>query len=244
MNKLTNFILSIVSIFALTAMAPVVVLAQTDSTGSGNSSSSAGSTQASNPTTAAAKAAKLKERIALYKQKHAVNLEKAEEVKLKGVCKAAQKKVARLAARADKSGNLRSNAYKKITSSLGTLVPRIEAAGIDTTTLDKQQANLLDLVETYNTDLANYTTDLQDLSQLDCTADPAAFKSALEAARADRKKVIDDATAIRTYVTVVIKKSLHEAIVDLKAEAAKTKGEESKDTEDTTDSTTDTSGDQ
>lgn len=157
-------------------------------------------------------------RIAAYKTKNAVKLAKAEETKLKGVCKAAQTKVTVLSDKSVKNNTARTTAYKIITDQLETIIPRLKDADIDTTDILKDQTKLEELVKTYTAKSLTYSDDLKDLAELDCQTDPAAFKAALLAARTDRPEVAKSAEAIKEYVKSNVKVSLQAAITELEAQ--------------------------
>ncbi len=154
-------------------------------------------------------------RLSANKLKFTVKLAASEETRLKGVCKAAQEKTVALEARAAKSDTERSKVYTAITDELTNLIPRLKAASVDTTEVEKSQSELTALIKTYTTDYAMYKVSLKDLSELDCVADPVAFKSTLETARADRVFIAKDTAAIRAYVSGALKTALKNAAAQL-----------------------------
>lgn len=104
----------------------------------------------------------------------------------------------------------RTNVYTKLDTKLGTLITKLKAANVDTTTLEQQRTTLEDKIETFNTDMTTYKQAVSDLAAMDCKSDPTAFKASLETARTLRNKLKDDATAIRTYVKDTIKPTLQD----------------------------------
>lgn len=154
-------------------------------------------------------------RLSANKLKFTVKLAASEETRLKGVCKAAQEKTVALEARANKSNVERAKVYTAITSELTTLIPRLKAASVDTTEIEKSQTELASLISTYTTDYNTYLTSLNDLGGLDCVTDPVAFKSTLESARAERVVIAKDTAAVRTYVSGALKTALKNAASQL-----------------------------
>lgn len=169
------------------------------STNSGSSSDSSESTQSTN----SKKLTKISDRITEYKTKQALKLALVEETRLKGVCKAAQVKVKAVDTRTTTANTGRTKIYTGIIKQLDAIIPKLKAASVDTTELQATQTKLSELVQKYKDDFATFQTTLGDVSELDCVTDPAAFKSALLSARADRTVIIADAKAIRDYIPTV-----------------------------------------
>jgi len=205
LNKITRISLSITLIASLLVVTPSVFAAATTPNQSKDQPKTTSSESKAQLTTAKKT---ITDRIAMYKLEHAITLGAAEQIKIKTVCKAGQLKVKALDVRVTTHSELRNDAYKEITTILTNVVPRIKKAGVDTTALSASQTQLNTLIATYKTNLKTYQTSLSDLGELECQTDPAAFKSALEAARANRVEMTTNALAIRSYVTDVIKPAL------------------------------------
>ncbi len=186
-------------------------------------------------------AAKIADRIAKYKTKQEVKLAAAEELKLKGVCKAAQVKLKKVDTATSEANTDRTKTYAGITKQIDGIITKLKDASVDTKELEANQKALKALIQQYNDDYTVFKTDLTDVSELDCVTDPVAFKSALLVAREDRLTVVKDATAIREYITT-IKQSLLTARISLAARAD-AKDTTKKDATDTTTTTTDSTGD-
>lgn len=148
------------------------------------------------------------DRVTQYKKDHAFTFGAGEEAKLKTVCKAGQLKVKTLDKRVTTRNVIRAGAYKDITAHLTKIIARLKEAKVDTTELETEKTELAKRIATYSTSLKTYQTSLEDLAALDCQTDPAAFRSALEAARANRVTLNTDALAIRSYITDTIKVTL------------------------------------
>lgn len=194
----------LVAVFLLT---PVAVSAQTtaDNTAENNADTTQTNKEKTTP----------KERLDKYKQAYAAKLSVAQEARLKARCKQAQTKGKSLGELVTKNNTARTTNYKKVTTSLENITAKLKDAGVDTAKLEEQRTQLQKLIDTYNTDLEQYQTTITDMSEVDCTVDPAGFKSALEAARAARAVVAKDAQAIRSYIKDTIKVTLADIKTDL-----------------------------
>lgn len=187
--------------------APIVAHAQTTTTEEPASSNKAA--------TAKEKADAIAKRLEANKKQFTVKLNPSDEARLKARCKLAQTKGKTLSATVAKNNTARIAAYTKITKSLDKLIAKLKDVNIDTTKLEKDQAELKVLINTYNANLKLYQTAMSDLNEIDCVTDPTAFKVSLEAARAARAVVAKDAAAIRTYITETVKVNLKEAKTEL-----------------------------
>lgn len=147
-------------------------------------------------------------RVAKYKAGYKARLTFSQQARLKLRCKAAQGKVASLTGRIKGIETSRDTVYKNILERLDSLQTRLQQKDIDTTDLQVDIANLRLKIDGFKTDLAAYQQTVTDLSAIDCTADPTAFRAALEAARTARQKVADDTKGIHTYLTVNLKQTL------------------------------------
>lgn len=163
------------------------------------------STPTSPPTTSQNDSEAMKTRVEKLKTELKIKLTTSESNRIKLKCKAAQGLVSSLGGRVKGIKSNREQAHKAIIDKLNDLVTKLKAKNVDTTTLEADIAVLQTKISTFQTDLSAYDQDLTDLANLDCAADPAAFKAALEGARAARIKVSQDAMDIRGYITTVIK---------------------------------------
>lgn len=107
-----------------------------------------------------------------------------------------------------------------LTERLSKLEAKLSAADLDTTQLKEAIATLQTKVDAFKTDMSAYLEAAKDTAELDCTADPTAFKASLEASRTALKKVRTDAMEIRKHVKDTIKPQL----VELKAQLQSTGG--------------------
>lgn len=162
--------------------------------------------------------AKLKERLEKRKADAKLRLTTAQEKRLQTKCKTAQGFVKKIDGR---NGTIETNRHKVHTTlvdRLNELQAKLVAKGVNTDTLKGQITELQTKVDTFNTDFAAYKQAVSDVTSIeDCTTDPTAFKTSLDAARTALQKVRDDAAAIRSYVKDTIKPTLAAIRAELNA---------------------------
>jgi septation ring formation regulator EzrA len=149
---------------------------------------------------------RLQERVAKQKTK----LQAAEQARIKERCSPAQGKISALSGRVKGIETSRIEVYNGVIARLGTLQTKLTNQGANTAGLQAEITELKAKVATYTTDIAAYKQTVADLATMDCSADPAAFKASLEAARASLVVVRQDAVNIRKYVQDTIKPTLQE----------------------------------
>ena len=165
------------------------------------------------------------ERVQTYKDRATEALSEAESRRVAGVCQAAQTIVARLQSNIETAIENRSGKYASISSRLAEITAQLQAANIDTTALDAVVAEMNTQAAALNESMQAYQTTITDLAELDCAADPDAFKAALEAARSQRSALIEEAQALKSYVQESVKAALTEIRATL-AEQESTEGSE------------------
>ena len=164
----------------------------------------------------------LKERLAKRKSELKEKLSASAKIRLQSRCKNSQGSLSSLSGRIHGLETSRNQKYGNLNDRLTKLSTRLSDAGLDVTTLDEQISELETLVETFKTDLATYKQAVSDLAEMDCAADPDAFKASLEEARTLREKLRQDSAAIKTYLKDTIKPTL----VQLKEQLAAQSGEQ------------------
>lgn len=170
------------------------------------------------PTEAQKKA--MQDRIQQRKDAQKLKLTTAQQKRLKDRCKNAQGKIVSEQAKTNGIETSRTKIYTDTVSRLTTLETKLAAQGLDTAALKTAITTLKTQIATFNTDLAAYKDAVSDLAAMDCTADPTGFKASLEATRTARKKVREDANAIRAYNKDTIKPTLAALRAQLAAKPA------------------------
>jgi hypothetical protein len=157
----------------------------------------------------------LQERLAKRKTELKIRVTTTEKQRLATRCKNATGPISSLRGRIKGIETSRAQVYDNLVDRLTSLSTKLEARGLNTDELNQQIETLQEKITTFQTDLATYKQIVADLGDMDCAADPEAFKASLEAARSALAKVKLDGTDIRTYVSDTIKptlKTIREAI--------------------------------
>lgn len=137
-----------------------------------------------------------------------LKLTAVQQKRIQARCKNAQGLVRSVGVKVKGVETSRTKIHANLVERLTELQTKLDAKNVDTTQLKAEIAELKVKIATFDTDLAAYKQLVADLAELDCTADPAAFKTSLDSARASLQKVRDDAVAVRTYVKDTIKPTL------------------------------------
>ncbi len=172
-----------------------------------NEASNASSDSTSSSTTTTPSTT-LEDRVKSHEDAIKVKLTAADEARMKLRCKAAQGVVSSVTGRVKGIETSRNQVYGNVVDQLTTLSAKLKAKNVDTTELNNEITTLKTKVTTYKTDLTTYKQAITDLSAINCTSDPTAFKATLEAARTSLLKVGTDIKDIRTYITGTIKPTL------------------------------------
>lgn len=154
----------------------------------------------------------LEDRLKADKAKLKVQLSEADKAKTKNKCKAAQNLVKAQATKAANFEASRKKVYDGVLDRLEKLAVKLEAAG-NSDQAAKVRAEKIALsakADAVYAALQDYKQVLDDLAGNDCTADPTAFKAALEASRAARDAVKSKTKDFRDYYTQTTVKILAE----------------------------------
>lgn len=167
----------------------------------------------------------LAERLEARKAALQLRLSFAEQQRLKLRCKGAQGLISPLAGRIQGIETSRTQVHEHLLDRLEKLSERLADRGVDVTTLNTQIDELETKIETFKTDLEEYKQAVADLKDMDCVADPDAFKASLETARNLRAKLKQDVVDIRTYLNDTIKPTLKAIREQLAADNQENEGE-------------------
>lgn len=149
----------------------------------------------------------LAERLEKRKQAYPVKLNGAQLSSLKARCKASQEKLAPVRDKVIVVQKNRINAYDTLHDRINGLISTVGGQA-DTSKLVQQLTEYEARVDKMEIALAYYRQALNDLIEVDCTADPNGFKSSLEEARTLLTQVLQAATDIRQLIQDSIKPSL------------------------------------
>jgi len=146
----------------------------------------------------------LKEEITTSQQDH---------IKLR--CLAVQSNVKTYALRIGTIKTDREEAYDTILAKLNKLNKGLKAQAYDTTEFESDIAVLQGHVDEFKSAMKSYKQVVEDMTEIDCTKDPAAFKAALEEARRLHLELIGTIQTIRADLVNTIKTSLRQLREDL-----------------------------
>jgi chromosome segregation ATPase len=214
---------ALASVFALPVLSTitVAVYAEDSGTTTNTTTTTAPVTTSTEQTSQGGDDAKsIADRVEKRKTELKIKLSTIEKTRIKAKCKASQGLLSSEKGRIKGIETSRSEVYKNLLNRLNDLSDRLKAKGVDTTDLNNDITALKTKIDTFNTDLTAYKQAVSDLAGMDCATDPDGFKASLETARTALKKVNDDATAIRTYLTGTIKPLLQ----TIRSQLAKTEG--------------------
>jgi hypothetical protein len=164
--------------------------------------------------------ATISERVAKRKAENRTVLTTVQQKRLQSRCKNAQTLLKVTIEKANKVHTNRDKIHTDLLGKLANLETKLAAAGVNTTELKAQIADLTTKIETFQADSTAYIEAAQDTAALDCQADPAGFKASLEASRASLKKLQADAVAIRTTLAQQIKPGLAASKTELETKKA------------------------
>lgn len=147
--------------------------------------------------------------------------EKLSEIEAKRImnrCKPAQNKLASLQQSDAVKVNAFTDKYNRVLSRFDLILQRLVAAGIDTTELERVYQDAMGDINQLTTDMNAYLMTLEDLSVLDCEADPEAFQAALVTIRENRLVIKDQVKSIREFFQTNVRESLLAVKSQLKSE--------------------------
>lgn len=208
----------IITVLGIAVLTPVFLIGtvlavedpgQTTTTNTTTSETKPESTTTTTPKTLSAEEKqKLAERLQKRKEELKTKLTTVQQKRLQTRCKASQGLIQKVSGRQNGLETSRTKVHANLVDRLTKLETKLADKNLDTTELKAQITELQAKIATFKTDLEAYKTAVADLGQMDCEADPTAFKASLDSSRTALQKVHDDAAAIRAYVKDTIKPTL------------------------------------
>lgn len=159
---------------------------------------------------------KLQERLNERLKSQKTKLNPAQKNRLQSTCKNAQGLLGPRHSKFKTNDKKRGDIYNGVVSKLTSLSKRLKERSLDTTELDAAITTLQGKITTFSADTAAYQEAIADLIEMDCAADPDAFKASLEVARSSLSTINGDSLGIRTHIKDVIRPIL----TDLRAQLA------------------------
>jgi hypothetical protein len=138
------------------------------------------------------------DRVSQRETQYKADLAKYPAAKIKPKCQAAQAVLKAQNQAEKKTLLIRQNKYSKLANQLGDKVADLKALGIDTSHLTNAQQAMIDSINKFMSDAANYQSAVDDALAADCAADPTAFVSDLLEARTLRLQMAQDSVNIKS----------------------------------------------
>jgi hypothetical protein len=154
--------------------------------------------------------AKLEARLKARKETMAAKIAAYQQKRIQSRCKASQSLINKVSEKASAAKTSRDEIYNNMTKNALKLSDRMKENGQDTALLDKNIEELNMLIDKFKTDLKEMRQAAQDLTVMDCVADPSGFTSSLEVLRQAREDVTKDSQAIRDYIKNNLKPTLQD----------------------------------
>jgi hypothetical protein len=134
----------------------------------------------------------MNQRISSRKNELKLQLTTAQSQNLAKKCISAQKRVKSIAAQDASNANKRQQVYTNISARLAKVVDGLSKQGVGTAELTSLQQRFNTSANQYLIDASEYETTIDDLSVMDCAADPTGFEATLTSARQSRIKLASD----------------------------------------------------
>lgn len=179
------------------------------------------------PTSAQTTDAELEKRKETYKASLKEELTTAVQQRIKLRCLAVQTNIKALNVRVETIQTKRGEAYDRVLTKLDALTTKLESKAYDTTSLKENTALLTTKVDAYKAAMEEYSQAVEDLTVIDCSADPTSFKAALEVARTKHQELITSVRDIREFITNTIKAQLQTIRADFVSSQATDAAEQS-----------------
>lgn len=160
------------------------------------------------------------QRLAQRKKEQSIKLEKRDKDRLESRCVKSQNAIREIQQQAGPILDNRTKVYQRIDAKLWVTIGELKLAEKDTFNLEKQRAQLAAQAKVFQTAGGYYLQTLDDLTVINCQADPIGFKALVETARAYHKQIRTQSAGIRKYVLDTIKPNIASHVSDLQTKPA------------------------
>jgi hypothetical protein len=133
-----------------------------------------------------------------------LQLSTAQNQKIVAKCVDAQKLIKSVTAEDNNNATKRKTVYTNISSRLALVVDGLNKQSVDVTQLKTLQLQFNNAANQYLVDTATYKTTMSDLSEMDCSADPAGFMATITSARQLRVKLANEAGQVASIKNSII----------------------------------------
>lgn len=178
------------------------------------------SVRAETPPADAPAGSTLEQRVAQRKQERSVALDQKTIDRLQSKCTDTQGKIRSIRDSYTTSSNKRNGVYKDVDAKLWIVIGSLKLIDKDTFNLEQQRLELLKQIKTFDNASAQLRQTLDDITAINCKADPAGFKSLVETAKIYNSQVRNSFVSIKTYIVDQIKPTLSALANELKVKAS------------------------
>lgn len=162
-------------------------------------------------------AGSLEQRLEQRKATRQTRLTNAQSTRLKARCQAAQTLVGKVEEKLTATHTKRTGAYGQAVSRLQDIVKKVGSTA-DTTDLQANIQTLKEKSAAFEAAVKAHQQTLDDVQQMDCVADPTAFRASLDQAKIEHQAVRQAAADIRSYLNDTVKPTLQAIRAALRAQ--------------------------
>ena len=147
------------------------------------------------------------ERVEQTKATFPIRLSEKEKNTLALRCEKAQTNLSKIKIRLEARESIISKKYELIELHLAAIQELLIAKQLDTSIIDLLLSNFQKLTNEHYLSFANYQLSLADSTELDCAADPQAFKALIEDVRTKRQDFVSSINSIKDFSSTDLKTS-------------------------------------
>jgi hypothetical protein len=164
---------------------------------------------AQTPPKPTASGSRFEDRLVQRKAERRIVLDAKRDVpRIQATCTQAQGKLRGIQQSAGSVLENRRKVYQRIDAKLWVIIGRLRLSEKDTFKLEKLRATYSGEISKFQSDSTNYRQVLDDLTIVNCQADPVGFKALLETSRIYHKRLLDQSAVINKYVVNDVKNEL------------------------------------
>lgn len=170
---------------------------------------------AQSPPKAAKPGSSFKQRLAHRKAERKIRLAEDDVRRLESKCVDAQNNIRSLQQKASTVLNNRTRVYQRVDAKLWIIIGQLKLAEKDTFNLEKQRSKYAASISKFQSTGNQYRQVLDDLTIINCQADPVGFKALLDTARIYQSQLRNQSETIRSQVVNEIKNTLSQHATDM-----------------------------
>jgi hypothetical protein len=148
------------------------------------------------------------QRLAQRKDERKIRLDERDGQRLESKCVEAQNSIRALQQKTSTVLNNRNSVYQRVDAKLWIITGQLKLAEKDTFNLEKQRSKYVSSISKFQSAGNQYRQVLDDLTIINCQADPAGFKALLESARIYQNQLRNQSENIKSQVVNELKTAL------------------------------------